>query len=484
MINYILIEGNGNAKGEVEAAFTLVSESVDLAGIDNTLNYTDFGEMELEQNIEKIIDSWEHRGFEYELLIGDRLTPGEPISGETLTGILEKRFIIRTGATNEIIDEPQPLGTEISDKLTEIVEMTIDGIIELASLYYIDNLTDSELYKFEVCEKALAEQMSEEEVICDYTLITNLPDWVGSRDSTVQLYLNYISEDMEIKFDQGLRNRTVYQRYGGTCILIKLKPVAAGYHETTKYNTITIWGRDGLGWTAYVTMLPTGYERWISDARTFLIANIGSTYAAETECSRILLTRGLAMMKLGNVCLIPFMYNQTEPSFDVVTQSKIRTEVKSEMLKAAKITDGAVSTMEGWEFRLFISMQSRADCSIDMEFTQSGKHIVVGGLEMNVTCAEILRLIRPVVNTTRLVYAYLRKMRCSKELILYTDQDVSTISIICHIPDQCRAHNMETYCYTQNHTPGRDRVKDYNRLLGRNKTAMHWGSNSQAQLNV
>jgi AraC-like DNA-binding protein len=231
-------------------------------------------------------------------------------------------------------------------------------------------------------------------------------------------------------------------------------------------------------------MLPTGYERWILDARTFLISNIGSTYAAETECSRILLTRGLAMMKLGKVCLIPFMYNQTEPSFDVVTQSKITTEAKSEMLKAAKLSDGAVTAMEGWEFRIFISLRSRADCSNDIKFACWGKHIVVGGLKSNVACAEILRLIRPVVDTTRLVYAYIRKMRCSKELILYTDQDVSTISIICHIPDQCRAPYMETYCYTQIHTPGRDRVKDYNHLLGRNQTAMHWGFNSQAQFNV
>jgi hypothetical protein len=461
----------------------MLSESLDFTGYEDELNYTDFGELEPDQSIIKIMSSWECKGFDYELLAGDNLNGDQPISGEDLTNIMEGKFIIRTGVINEIIDEPQPLGAMIDDILMAIADRTIDEIIELINILNGDKLTEKELYKYAISERNLSLQMTETGVICDYALITNLPDWTGESDSSVQLYLNFISEDMKISFDQRPKYRTVFQRYNKTNILIKLKtPVAAGYYDDTKYNTITIWGRDQLRWTAYVTMLPTGYESWIREARTFLVASIGSTYATETKCSRIILTRGLSALEIGNICLIPFWMG-TEPSFDVVTKNRFTLKERTGKTESFKL-DGSNTYLEGWEFRVSLSLETYADYSTKIIHSPGNKHVVIGGLKLEAKCSEMLFILRHAIDTTRILYAYTRKMLNSKEFVVCTQQDLNTAFITEYIPEHFLSTNIDTYCYVQNHIPGKDKVGAYSNSLGNNKTAMHWGYNSQAQFNV
>jgi hypothetical protein len=244
-------------------------------------------------------------------------------------------------------------------------------------------------------------------------------------------------------------------------------PVSAGYHEDSKYYTITLWGPDSCCWMAYVTMIPSGYEAWINEANTIMMTCIGSTYSAETECSRIMLTKGLSILEIGDICVIPFQLEKdglSEPSFDIVGKGQYTSTDKRNILcklAGEDVREGVFIQIEGWLFRFFTNIESLAN-SDTITCTDPGWHyVIIGGLKKNLKTIEILYAIRQVINTTVVKHTYTRKMLNSKEIILYTNQEINQDFVIHYILKNFNAAGCDLYCYTQLRLPGKDRVTAY-----------------------
>jgi hypothetical protein len=217
-------------------------------------------------------------------------------------------------------------------------------------------------------------------------------------------------------------------------------------------------------------MIPSGYEKWVKEAKSIMITCVGSTYSAETECSRITLTRGLSRLDLGEICIIPFHLEKlgcTEPSFDIIGKVHYSSTEKRDLVNrlAGGITsEGAFIQIDGWMYRFFTNMEYLTNTET-LTYTQPGwNHVIIGGLRKNLRIREILYVIRQIIDTTVAKYAYTREMLNSKEIIIYTAQEINNNLVLEYIPNNYYATDCDMYCYTQIRLPGKDRVTAYSGL--------------------